>query len=25
MTRAIPWLSSNSSTFPDLSNALDEP
>jgi leucyl/phenylalanyl-tRNA--protein transferase len=25
MTRAIPWLSANSSTFPDLSNALDEP
>lgn len=25
MTRAIPWLSSNSSTFPDLSNALAEP
>lgn len=25
MTRAIPWLSSNSSTFPDLSSALDEP
>jgi len=25
MTRAIPWLSSNSSTFPDLSHALDEP
>jgi leucyl/phenylalanyl-tRNA--protein transferase len=25
MNRAIPWLSSNSSTFPDLSNALDEP
>jgi len=25
MARAIPWLSSNSSTFPDLSTALDEP
>tara|TARA_R110000787_G_scaffold115380_2_gene225298 strand:+ start:37 stop:741 length:705 start_codon:yes stop_codon:yes gene_type:complete len=25
MTRAIPWLSSNSSTFPDLSSALAEP
>ncbi|MBA6225255.1 MULTISPECIES: leucyl/phenylalanyl-tRNA--protein transferase [unclassified Colwellia] len=25
MKRAIPWLSSNSSTFPDLSSALDEP
>ena len=25
MTRAIPWLSSNSSTFPELSTALAEP
>lgn len=25
MTRAIPWLTSNSSTFPALSSALDEP
>lgn len=25
MTRAIPWISSNSSTFPDLSTALDDP
>ena len=25
MTRAIPWLSSNSSTFPELSSALAEP
>tara|TARA_R110002167_G_C12672804_1_gene650841 strand:- start:786 stop:1496 length:711 start_codon:yes stop_codon:yes gene_type:complete len=25
MTRAIPWLSSSSSTFPDLSTALAEP
>ena len=25
MTRAIPWLSSSSSTFPDLSTALVEP
>jgi len=25
MSRAIPWLSSNSSTFPNLSTALDEP
>lgn len=25
MTRAIPWITSNSSTFPDLSTALNEP
>ena len=25
MTRAIPWITSNSSTFPDLTTALNEP